>query len=163
VDWNQYFAYDQETGRLTWKVKRPGPKTAVGKEAGSVKHDGRYRSVVLSHKRYYTHRIIWELMAGPIPAGMCIDHIDGDGLNNRWANLRLTTLSGNQRNRRVGKNNRTGTPGVNHHKNGFAVTCGGKYIGHFPDLATAVAARKAAEPDHDYHPNHGRNPNASNP
>lgn len=161
--WGEFFNYEPESGRLTWKVKRPGPKTSVGQEAGSVKHDGRYRSVVLFHKRYYTHRIIWELIAGQIPAGMCIDHIDGDGLNNRWTNLRLTTLSGNQRNARLRKTNRTGTPGVNHHKNGFAVECAGKYVGHFADLATAVAARKAAEKQHDYHQNHGRQSNASHP
>lgn len=29
----------------------------------------------------YTHRVIWELVSGPIPDGMQIDHINGDGLD----------------------------------------------------------------------------------
>lgn len=156
MNWAEFFNYEPDTGLLTWKVKRPGPKTAIGMEAGSVKHDGRYRSLVLFHKRYYTHRVIWELMAGPIPAGLCIDHIDGNGLNNRWVNLRVTTLSENQRNRRLSKNSRTGVMGVFHHKNGFAVTCAQEYVGHFKTIAAATAARKQAEAIAGFHPTHGR-------
>lgn len=161
MNWSDYFDYDPDTGVLSWRVKRPGPKTAVGKEAGNVKHDGRYRTFVLNHKRYYTHRVAWEIVNGPIPEGMCIDHIDGNGLNNRLRNLRITTLSGNQRNKRLHKNNRTGTPGVNHHKNGFSVACGGEYVGHFKNLGDAVAARKEAEKRHNYHPNNGRTHHAN--
>jgi hypothetical protein len=163
VRWADYLIYDAETGVLSWRVKRPGPTTAIGQQVGSVKHDGRYRTFVLFHKRYYTHRVIWELVNGPIPDGMCIDHIDGNGLNNRLSNLRLTTLSGNQRNRRVSKNNRTGITGVFHHGNGkgFNVTCAGRYIGYFTDLTKAAAARKAAEAINGYHPNHGRKHHAS--
>lgn len=153
--WSDYFTYEPSTGRLLWKVKRPGPKTQVGQEAGTVKADGRYRSFVLFHKRYYTHRVIWELVNGPIPAGLCIDHLDGNGLNNRLENLRVTTLSGNQRNRRAQKNNRTGQLGVHHDAKGtgFTVICAGKYIGHFMRLGPAIAARKAAEAAHGYQSN----------
>lgn len=156
--WADYFSYDPKTGVLSWRVKRPGPKTVIGKEVGSVKSDGRYRSVVLFHKRYYTHRIVWEMVNGPIPLGMCIDHVDGNGLNNRLSNLRITTLSGNQRNRRISKNSRTGVPGVNHHGNGkgFCVTCAGKYIGYFIDINQAIQARKYAESINGYRQNNGR-------
>ncbi len=161
MNWNDYFSYDSETGILSWKVKRPGPKTAIGMEAGSIKHDGRYRSFVIFHKRYYTHRIIWEMLNGPIQDGMCIDHIDGNGLNNHIENLRVTTLSGNQRNRRIAKNNRTGVPGLIKHKNGYSVTCAGKYIGYFQTKDAATKARKKAEIERGYHENNGRAKNAS--
>lgn len=161
--WADYLNYDPETGVLSSRVKRHGPQTAIGKEVGSVKHDGRYRTFVLFHKRYYTHRVIWEIVNGPIPEGMCIDHIDGNGLNNRLSNLRITTLSGNQRNKRISKNSRTGITGVFHHGNGkgFNVTCAGQYVGYFIDINKAAAARKAAEAINGYHPNHGRKHHAS--
>lgn len=157
VNWHEYLSYDPDTGVLSWKQKRPGPVGDIGDEVGSVKSDGRYRSFVIFHKRYYTHRVVWEMVNGPIPDGMCIDHIDGNGLNNRLANLRLTTLSGNQRNRRLHKSNKTGFPGVYPaKKHGFNVYCAGKYIGTYQDLEAAGAARKQAEIQLGYHPNNGR-------
>lgn len=158
MDWDGFFFYTPADGVLRWKVKRPGPKSpAVGEPAGSI-IQGRYRSIQVSKKRYYVHRVIWEMMVGPIPDGLCIDHVDGNGLNNRLQNLRLTTLSGNQRNRQVSKNSRTGVPGVNHHSNnrGYSVHCAGKYVGYSEDFSAAVAMRKASEKLNNYHPNHGR-------
>lgn len=156
VRWADFFAYDPSTGILAWKVKRPGPKTAVGMEVGSVKHDGRYRTFVLFHKRYYTHRVIWELINGEIPVGMCIDHIDGDGLNNRLDNLRLATLSMNQRNAKFPRNNRIGIIGVYPKKNGFVARCASQELGYFGDFFEACCARKSAELRNGYHENHGR-------
>lgn len=157
MDWHSLFTYDPATGVLAWKVKRPGPNSPdIGGEAGSV-IGGRYRSIQFKQKRHYVHRVIWEMVSGPIPDGLCIDHIDGDGLNNRWENLRVTTLSGNQRNRRVNANSSTGVPGViNHIRGGFSVYCANKYVGYSKDLSVATAMRKAAEVQHGYHPNHGR-------
>ena len=152
----QLLRYDSETGVLSWREKRPGPKTAAGKEAGNVKADGRYRSFVLFHRRHYTHRVAWEIVNGPIPEGMCIDHIDGNGLNNRLSNLRLTDRTGNQRNQRLHKKNRTGVPGVFARETGFEVSCASEYIGKFQRFEDAVSARKEAEIRHAYHPNNGR-------
>ena len=41
--------------------------------------------------KQYTHRVVWEQHHGPIPEGMCIDHINNDKRDNRIENLRLVT------------------------------------------------------------------------
>lgn len=53
-------------------------------------------------KRVAMHRAI----ASPAP-GMEVDHINGDGLDNRRANLRVCTKSQNQRGQRVQGRNKT--------------------------------------------------------
>lgn len=152
MNWTDFFSYEPDTGRLLWKVRRPGGKSKpAGTEAGNLIARGRYLSVMVEGKRHYVHRIAWELVNGPIAAGLCIDHIDGDGLNNRLANLRLTTLSGNQRNRRLNRNSRTGVPGVFHHpRGGFSVYCANKYVGYSADLAIAAGMRQAAAASNGY-------------
>lgn len=150
------FLYDPETGRLLWKFNRPARGCVAGREAGSIKVDGRYRTVHIHGKRLYVHRIIWEMHYGEIPRDKCIDHIDGNGLNNRLNNLRLATLSENQRNRRLQKCSRTGISGVFIHKGGFSVYCGAKYVKHVSDFFEACCLRKSAELLHGYHKNHGR-------
>lgn len=156
MNWGEFLEYEPETGRLLWKVYRGGRCGQPGEEAGTVKNCGRYRSFVLNRKRYYTHRVVWELLNGPIPEGMCIDHIDGNGLNNRVENLRVTTLSMNQRNRKMVKTNRTGIHGVHPLRGGYSVQCAGKYITFTTDFFDACCARKAAEARMGFHANHGR-------
>lgn len=47
------------------------------------------------------------------PAGMLVDHINHDTLDNRLANVRLATASNNQHNSRTPRNNTSGFKGVN--------------------------------------------------
>jgi hypothetical protein len=74
-----------------------------------------------------------------------IDHIDHDGLNNRKANLRISTL-GNSRNARLSKRNTTGFKGVCFHRESqrFRARIRVNYklinIGAFTDPKVAAAA-----------------------
>ena len=72
----------------------------VGKEhAGGVAVNGRY----LKSRGQYVHRLVWEAFNGPIPEGLEVHHIDGNGHNNSLENLRCVTHAENLR----GHNKRT--------------------------------------------------------
>ncbi|WP_367273572.1 HNH endonuclease [Pluralibacter sp.] len=93
---------------------------------------------------------------------MQIDHINGRRDDNRLANLRLVDAAQNSRNRKRQQNNSTGVTGVYPYKDTgrFCVQIGsGKsriFLGIFDTLFDAACARKSAEINSHYHPNHGR-------
>ena len=154
-----YFKYSPSTGQVTWKKKRPGRASKVGAEAGTVsthRPGCPYRALTLFHKKLYAHRVAWMLTYGDIPEGLCIDHIDGDGLNNRLENLRAATLSDNQRNSRAPRRSSSGHMSIHRHKGGLMVQVAGKYIGFFQNINEAVQARDKAQQEMGFHPNHGR-------
>jgi hypothetical protein len=91
----------------------------AGNPAGSELDDDRgkkYFKVKVNGVPYRAHRIIYLLAFGVDPSDKEIDHIDGDGLNNDPANLRLATRSENLRNRGANKNNTSGFKGVRSNK-----------------------------------------------
>lgn len=113
--------------------------------------------------KLYVHRVIWEMHNGPIPEGMMVDHIDGDGLNNRLNNLRLVTMTGNGRNARRPSTNSSGLSGViwvARARKWRAYTRDNdgkqKHVGYFDDAATAKQALNAERSRLGYHLNHGR-------
>jgi hypothetical protein len=99
---NECFSYDRNNGKLYWKKSFKRLPKLNGKEVGHIytnpKGMIKYRRLRFEGKNYFAHRLIWMIVYGEIPN--IIDHIDGDGLNNRVENLRNTTGSVNQMNRR---------------------------------------------------------------
>lgn len=109
---NSIFAYDEATGDLTWK-KVPEERVVrakVGQIAGAVTING-YRMVCVDYQKYLVHRLVWKMKTGA-DAPFSIDHIDGNPLNNRFANLRAATQSQNGMNSKLPKNNTSGVKGV---------------------------------------------------
>ncbi len=90
-----------------------------------------------------------------------VDHSNKKTSDNVWSNLRRVTKSENMRNKKKYKNNKSGVPGVY-----FAVRVGKwgaeinssadrLHFGWFEDWFEAVCARKSAQYNCGYHPNHG--------
>lgn len=86
-----------------------------GKPCGCINNQG-YYVVKINYKQERVHRIIWELLKGPIPEGMVIDHIDGNRSNNSVENLRVVSVKENARNSKLYKTNKTGIPFIRHDK-----------------------------------------------
>lgn len=167
--------YDAETGELIWR-ERPPCDFAVGRypqdrlaNIWNGKFAGRpalaspmpngYLHGAFDSADYLQHRIIWKLLTGSEP--LHIDHINGLRTDNRIANLRSVTVSGNMRNRSLSRNNRSGVIGV-HFEARSGLWCasmevGGAvlYLGRFPLIEDAERARKTAEAEHGFSPRHG--------
>lgn len=154
---SEILSYCPKTGILRWKVARG--RCAAGTVAGYDTGRG-YIGIRVNGRCCYAHRVAFELMTGRSPE--FVDHINGVRTDNRWANLREVSRSGNGMNMKTPVTNQSGVIGV------FWNKCKGKWtakikvqqktrhIGHFDDLSAAVAARKAAERDLGFHENHGR-------
>lgn len=156
----ELFSYDPETGVLTNRVTRSRAK--AGAEAGSIKRTrGKvYRQVVIEQKWVPTHRLIWMHVTGEFPAQ--VDHIDGDGLNNRFSNLRSVTQMENCMNQRLRHNNKSGHTGVIWNKSArkWRALIRSEYrlvyLGSYSNIEDAIAARQAANVKYGFHENHGR-------
>jgi hypothetical protein len=105
----ELFDYDPETGILRWRISISCHKR--GSVAGSRKSNGRYLEVRYKGGWFLAHRLIFLWMTGRWPEPET-DHLDLDGVNNRWCNLRESTKSQNAANRAAFRTNRTGLKGV---------------------------------------------------
>ncbi len=162
---HKLFRYDPETGELYWRQR---PSDTLGGRIFNAKYAGKITANVWVSKTgtiektftihhpeashtLHAHRCVWIMHHGPIPAGLTIDHRDGDRTNNRVENLRLATGTQNNRNRKLSVNNRSGFHGViwnpRQEKWVARVSEKGRYrhLGCFYAKEDAIAARQAAE------------------
>jgi hypothetical protein len=154
----ELFDYDKESGIVTWKTPRTNrvkKGNAVGVRCKSNCKD--YLKVGISynggHAGYKLHRVIWLFVTGEDPGLLQIDHIDGNGLNNSFANLRIANGSENLCNCERRKDNRSGFKGVGWSKQKkkwrarIAFNGRQRELGFFdtPELAHMAYAAAAAE------------------
>lgn len=141
--------YNSDTGIWTW-IFDNGRHCWKGKPAGSI-FENRYIRISIDRKNYFSHRLAFLYMIGRFPnAGMETDHINGNGLDNRWCNLREVTNRQNGFNKLVRKNSASGFKGVFfiHLRNKWEarLKLNGKdiYLGQFLDKNDAAKAYKEA-------------------
>jgi hypothetical protein len=132
----ELFTYDPITGVVSRRI--------TGKVCGTLFSTG-HLQVSVDGKMTGVHRIAWALYQGEYPA-LEVDHINGDGADNRICNLRLATSAQNNQNRRLSTRNKTGIKGVFMvkwaHSTRWRVSIGHSkgqyYITHFQCFGKAV-------------------------
>ena len=72
---------------------------------------GYARNTGIGKESLYMHNFLMKT-----PKGMQTDHIDGNGLNNRKANLKIVTYSENQQKAQLRVDNKSGIKGISFHK-----------------------------------------------
>ena len=167
---NECFELDSSLeGGLRWKERprshfktdkthRHFNLTLAGKSSGSLqtKTRNKYYTVNFSYfgKQVVVknHRIIYAMYNQKIDIeNFCIDHKDGNTINNLPDNLRLATNMENATNRKVGIRSKSGCLGVTWHNDKkkwqSSIRINGKdyYLGSFVCLDDAITARKNAE------------------
>lgn len=171
---HESFDYSPDTGILTWKDRplshfksQASQRACNTARSGLPALDGLtkrgHRSGVFFGVTIPAHRVAWIIYHNEmIPVGLVIDHINGDGADNRIENLRAVSQGDNSRNNKLNKLNTSGASGVywsSKEKSWCAsITADNTryYLGAFPSFDDAVAARKEAERQHGFHANHGR-------
>lgn len=166
--------YNPDTGIFTWKprsikwfkTKRTFnwwngrySNTVAGNLHTSVGKT--YNIIRINYKAYKAHRLAFLYMNGNFPIEE-VDHEDGNGINNKFSNLRLVNHRENSKNRRKRSNNTSGVTGVGFCKTKLKyvthiVDTFGNHInlGTFNTFQEAIKVRKEAEIKYNYHKNHG--------
>ena len=132
------YDYDDRSGKLV--NKRTG-KVVRGRKGAQRNGEYRYLNMHFSASgkdcQFQMHKIVWAWHHGRFPT-LQIDHINGNGMDNRIENLREVTQSVNMRNMvyRWKPNTRTGLPGVYICKGGYK-TCFAKHEYFFRDKNVA--------------------------
>ncbi len=159
-----------EDGVLYWK-KQIG-NIVIGSKFGWVcknAHTNYIRGTIPEYGNFQAHRLIYQLYhpETTLHPDEQIDHINRDGMDNSYSNLRKVSPQVNQQNKSVYSNSRSGITGVSWYtRNGkwrariqYTDKLGTKHnklLGYYTDLLDAVTARQQAEAYYGFHPNHGK-------
>ena len=144
---NEYLAYDPETGIVTQK-KNKGTRSKAGTRAGGLNISIGYRYLMFDKINYLEHRVIWLLTTGDWPKQE-IDHINRIRDDNRLCNLREVTRLENSLNSPLRNSNRAhGVHWVkasNKYKVVFRINGVDKYFGYFSDYDEACKIAEQAK------------------
>lgn len=148
-------SYDYKTGIFTWIKTSRGVKTNV--VAGRI--DKNRREIKINTIKYFAHRLAWLYVYGEWPI-VIIDHINGNGLDNRIENLRIATPAINARNKKKSAKNTSGYNGVTCRSNGkfqARIRVSGRKItiGTFANAVDAHMAFEAEKIKHGFTIDHG--------
>lgn len=136
--------YDPVTGIF---IALTGPK--AGKRIGWESPHGscRYRKISFGEQEHFEHRLASLYMTGAFPEEY-LDHVNRDGTDNRWVNLRPVTAAQNAWNA-VSSTNTSGRKGVWWRRGRWEaqITANGQkiHLGLFSDFHQACQAREAGE------------------
>tara|TARA_R110002153_G_scaffold272063_1_gene440344 strand:- start:86 stop:631 length:546 start_codon:yes stop_codon:yes gene_type:complete len=171
-----FLGYDACTGSFTWKhmspkhftqgVRTPEQKCRMfnaryaGAPAFTAINGNGYKAGSYRNNRVTAHRMAWAWVHGEEPSGQ-IDHINGDRTDNRIENLRDVSKLENSHNVAISKRNKSGIVGVRYNPSrarweaDIRVERKLIFLGRFKCLGNAMAARKSANLQYGFHPNHG--------
>ena len=133
--------YDPATGIMTWRFVSKYHSEKNGTQAGCPvpKKNKYYHVICLGGKKWGRSVLAFAWMTGEWPQAM-IDHRDGDGLNDRWKNLREATALQNAQNmKRMTKKSPLPM--------GVRETRYGKYVARIREAGTAFHIGVFATPD----------------
>lgn len=116
--WQRDRGYHSSRGTMTARIPLTRGLVAIVDEADLTLVEGRRWCAHLKRRTIYAvcreagrkirmHRVILG-----VPPGIEVDHINGDGLDNRRCNLRMANRLENTRNRRLDADNTTGFKGI---------------------------------------------------
>ena len=164
--------YEPETGKLFWlyrsreMFKKEQPFKSwntrfCGKEALTSRNANGYMHGHVTSTKVLCHRVIWALVHNAWPNGE-IDHINGIRDDNRIANLRVVTVSINQRNAKLKSHNTSGHVGVCRDESrdkwiaSICVNGKRKTLGRFDKIEDAIKARKHGQSGLGFTDRHGK-------
>lgn len=141
--------YDAQTGIFTWLNHGEVPVHCRGMVAGCMDTHG-YLLIRVDGFQYRAHRLAWLYTKGSFPE-LLIDHINGDKLDNRIANLRDVSSRVNSENirspYRTNKSKLLGAHYAGSNRWNSSISVRGKivFLGHFPTPEEANSAYLAAK------------------